>query len=64
MVLAFRTVSSVVGQSALRGFWPLFIGPFIGFIGTDSLSRQIRPALGIQEPFDGIEVVVVAVGPR
>ncbi|CAG0976171.1 hypothetical protein BURK1_01494 [Burkholderiales bacterium] len=62
MVLAFMTISAVLGHSALRGFASLFVGLFIGLIGTDVMSGQIRFALGLQELYDGIDVVVVAVG--
>ena len=62
MILAFTTVSAVLGQSALRGFAALFLGLFVGLIGTDALSGQIRFGLGIPELYDGIDVVVVAVG--
>ena len=62
MVLAFMTISAVLGQSALRGFASLFFGLFLGLIGTDAMSGQVRFALGIQELYDGIDVVVVAVG--
>ena len=62
MLLAFTTISAVLGTSALRGFAALFLGLFIGFIGLDALSGQIRFAMGIEELYDGIDVVVVAVG--
>ncbi|HVJ76082.1 MAG TPA: tripartite tricarboxylate transporter permease [Casimicrobiaceae bacterium] len=62
ILLAFMTISAVLGTSALRGFASLFLGLFIGLIGTDALSGQIRFAMGIQELYDGIDVVVVAVG--
>ena len=62
MVLAFMTISAVLGQSVLRGFASLFFGLFLGLIGTDAMSGQVRFALGVQELYDGIDVVVVAVG--
>jgi putative tricarboxylic transport membrane protein len=62
MLLAFTTISSLLGASALRGFASLFAGLFVGMIGTDQLSGQVRFALGIPELYDGIDVVVVAVG--
>jgi len=62
MLLAFTTVSAVLGSSLLRGMTSLFIGLGIGVIGMDSLSGQTRYALGIQELFDGVDIVVVAVG--
>ena len=62
ILLAFTTIAAVLGTSALRGFAALFLGLFIGFIGLDATSGQIRFAMGIEELYDGIDVVVVAVG--
>jgi len=62
MVLAFTTVSGVLGASALRGFTALFLGLAIGLVGIDAISAQPRFTLGVAELLDGIDVVVVAVG--
>jgi putative tricarboxylic transport membrane protein len=62
MALAFTTVSAVLGESVLRGMTSLFLGLFLGLIGMDAVSGQVRYTLGIPELFDGIDVVVVAVG--
>ncbi len=62
MVLAFTTVSAVLGQSALRGMTSLFIGLAVGLIGMDQISGQARYTYGIPELLDGIEIVLVAVG--
>jgi len=62
MLLAFTTVSAVLGQSTLRGMTALFIGLAIGCIGLDQITGQVRYTLGIPEFLDGIEVVLVAVG--
>jgi len=62
MLLAFTTVSAVLGSSLLRGMTSLFLGLGIGLVGMDSLSGQTRYTLGIQELYDGIDIVVVAVG--
>jgi putative tricarboxylic transport membrane protein len=62
MVLAFTTVSAVLGKSALRGMVSLFIGLAIGLIGLDQISGQARYTLGVPELLDGIEIVLVAVG--
>ena len=62
MVLAFTTVSAVLGASALRGFISLLIGLALGLVGIDATSGQTRYTLGIPELYDGIDVVVVAVG--
>ena len=62
MVLAFTTVSSVLGASTLRGISSLFLGLGIGLVGIDQTTGQARYTLGIAELFDGIDIVVVAVG--
>ena len=62
MVLAFTTVSAVLGQSTLRGMTALFIGLAVGCIGLDQISGQPRYTLGTAELLDGIEIVLVAVG--
>ncbi|MDB5943313.1 MAG: tctA [Ramlibacter sp.] len=62
MVLAFTTVSAVLGKSPLRGMTSLLIGLAIGLIGLDQISGQARYTLGVPELLDGIEIVLVAVG--
>jgi len=62
MVLAFTTVSAVLGASPARGLAALFFGLMIGLIGLDSQTGQARFTLAIPELLDGIDVVVVAVG--
>jgi putative tricarboxylic transport membrane protein len=62
MVLAFTTVSGLLGSSRLRGMISLFLGLVIGLVGTDSLTGQARFALGRPELLDGIDITVVAVG--
>ncbi len=62
MVLAFVTVSAVLGESPLRGMTSLFIGLAIGLVGIDSQSGAARFAFDVPQLLDGIEVVTVAVG--
>ncbi len=62
MLLAFTTVSAVLGSSLLRGMTALFLGLGIGLIGMDSLSGQTRYSMNVQELYDGVDIVVVAVG--
>jgi putative tricarboxylic transport membrane protein len=62
MVLAFVTVSAVLGSSALRGLTALFLGLFVGLIGVDNQTGQARFTFGILELLDGIDVTQVAVG--
>ncbi|MGQ9369662.1 tripartite tricarboxylate transporter permease [Azospirillum sp. ST 5-10] len=62
MVLAFTTVTAVLGASVLRGLAALFVGLALGLVGIDLQSGQARLTLGLPELLDGIDVVVVAVG--
>jgi len=62
MLLAFTTVSAVLGKSALRGMTALFVGLAVGCVGLDQISGQVRYTGGVPEFIDGIEVVLVAVG--
>src|SRR5687767_6183374 len=62
MVVAFTTVSGLLGSSRLRGMISLFLGLVIGLIGTDSLTGQARFTMGIPQLLDGIDITVVAVG--
>jgi putative tricarboxylic transport membrane protein len=62
MLLAFCTVSAVLGQSTLRGLTALGIGLAMGLVGIDQISAQARYTGGVPELMDGLEVVLVAVG--
>jgi putative tricarboxylic transport membrane protein len=62
MLLAFTTVSAVLGNSALRGMTALFIGLALGLVGMDQITGQVRYTGNVLELMDGIEVVLVAVG--
>ncbi|MCT9809698.1 tripartite tricarboxylate transporter permease [Acidovorax sp. Be4] len=62
MVLAFTTVSAVLGQSRLRGMTALFVGLAAGCIGMDQISGAARYTGGKMELLDGIDIVLVAVG--
>src|SRR4051812_40438511 len=62
MVLAFTTVSAVLGKSTLRGFVSLAVGLALGLVGIDQVSAQARCRGGIPELMDSLEVVLVAVG--
>src|SRR5688572_28990322 len=62
MVVAFTTVSGLLGSSRLRGMFSLFLGIAIGLVGTDTLTGQARFTLGIPQLLDGIDITVVAVG--
>ncbi|MES2947799.1 MAG: tripartite tricarboxylate transporter permease [Pseudomonadota bacterium] len=62
MLLAFTTVSAVLGQSTLRGLTALFIGLAAGLIGMDQITGQARYAGNVPELLDGVDIVLVAVG--
>lgn len=62
LVMAFVTVSSLLGASLLRGMASLGLGLTLGLVGMDSVSGFARYTLGVPELIDGIEVVLVAVG--
>ena len=62
MVLAFCTISAVLGQSTLRGLTALGVGLAMGLVGIDQISGQARYTLGTPELMDGLEVVLIAVG--
>src|SRR5688572_29652443 len=62
MVLAFTTVTALIGRSIPKALISLFIGLAIGLVGIDLQTGQARYTLGVPELLDGIEVVNVAVG--
>jgi putative tricarboxylic transport membrane protein len=62
MLLAFTTVTAVLGSSLLRGFASLLFGLAIGLVGIDMQTGQARLTLGLPQLLDGIPVVILAVG--
>jgi putative tricarboxylic transport membrane protein len=62
VVLAFTTITALLGSSVVRGLLSLFFGLALGLIGIDTLSGQSRFTFGIPQLLDGIDVVTVAVG--
>src|SRR5262245_45639386 len=61
MVVAFTTVSGLLGSSRLRGIISLMLGVAVGLVGTDTLTGQARFTLGIPNLLDGIDITLVAV---
>ena len=61
-LLAFVAVSSVLGESTLKGLASLFFGLLLGLVGIDPLTGEARLSFGIPDLLDGIDVVIVAVG--
>ena len=62
MVLAFTTVSALLGASISRGVASLLLGLAFGLVGTDILTGQPRLVFGYLSLLRGIDIVVVAVG--
>jgi len=62
MVLAFTTVSAVLGASRLRGVLSLAFGLALGLIGIDTQTGQARFTFGVPALLDGVGVVLVVVG--
>ena len=61
-VLAFVSVTALVGSSLTRGMVSLFLGLFIGLIGIDQVSGTSRLTFGVNELNNGVDIVLVAVG--
>jgi putative tricarboxylic transport membrane protein len=61
MILAFTSVSVVMGTSRTRGFISLFLGLGLGVIGIDKMSGQPRLTFGVPGLLDGVELTVVLV---
>lgn len=62
MILAFTTVSTLLGDSRVRGLVSLFIGLALGLVGLDALTAEPRFTFGNQHLLGGIDVVTIAVG--
>src|SRR5688572_1999254 len=62
VVLAFTTITALLGRSLVRGLLSLFLGLAIGLVGIDTLSGQSRFTFGVPQLLDGVDVVTVAVG--
>ncbi|HYB96502.1 MAG TPA: tripartite tricarboxylate transporter permease [Vicinamibacterales bacterium] len=62
MVLAFVMVSTMLGDSRIRGWLSLTLGLTMGFVGIDGLSGQTRFTFGIPYLLDGLDPVIVAIG--
>jgi putative tricarboxylic transport membrane protein len=62
VVLAFTTITALLGDSVPHGLLSLFLGLALGLVGIDTLSGQSRLTFGVPQLLDGIDVVTVAVG--
>ena len=61
-LLAFASVTTLVGRSAIRGWASLTVGILIGCVGIDELTGQSRLTFGVDQLGNGIDIVIVAVG--
>ena len=61
MLVAFTTVSSLLGASQIRGFIALAVGLVLALIGADLQSGLSRLTFGNQAAVEGIETVPVIV---
>ena len=61
-VLAFTTVTVLLGASLLRGLMSLFLGLALGVIGIDPLTGTARFSLGLPQLLDGIDVMILVIG--
>lgn len=61
MLVAFTTVSSLLGASQIRGFIALAIGLVLGLVGADLQSGLSRLTFGNEAALEGIETVPVIV---
>lgn len=62
MVMAFGAVSVAIGKSTLRGMTSLFVGIALACVGYESISGVERLTAGQWWLYDGIDMVLVAVG--
>jgi putative tricarboxylic transport membrane protein len=61
-VVAFTTVSVLLGSSIARGLFSLFLGLALGLVGIDQLTGEARLSFGISQLLDGIDVVIFVIG--
>jgi putative tricarboxylic transport membrane protein len=61
-VVAFSTVTSLLGMSLARGLFSLFLGLALGLVGIDQLTGDARFAFGIPQLLDGIDVLILVIG--
>ncbi|PZO79259.1 MAG: tripartite tricarboxylate transporter TctA [Mesorhizobium amorphae] len=62
MVLTFVSITVLFGNSAVRGLASLFVGIWLGLVGIDNQTGQMRMTFGSTDLLDGIDVILVTVG--
>ena len=61
-VVAFCAISTLLGDSLVRGLFSLFLGLALGLIGIDQLTGTARFSFGIPQLLDGIDVIILVMG--
>jgi len=61
-LVAFTTVSMLIGPSLLKGLFSLFLGLAVGLVGIDQLTGDARFSFGIPQLLDGVDVVILVIG--
>jgi putative tricarboxylic transport membrane protein len=61
-IVAFATVSALLGGSLVRGLFSLFLGLALGLVGIDQLTGDARFSFGIPQLLDGIDVLILVIG--
>jgi putative tricarboxylic transport membrane protein len=61
-IVAFTTVTVVIGTSLVRGLLSLFLGLGLGLVGIDPLTGTARFSLGLPQLLDGIDVMILVIG--
>lgn len=62
MVLSLCTVTAIGGGSPLKAAMSTMLGLAMGMVGIEEGSGQLRFTFGVPSLFDGIDVVVAAIG--
>lgn len=62
MLLGMIAAVTLIGDTPLKGLAMVVVGLLIGLMGTDTLSGQIRFAFGMPYLYDGLDLVLVAMG--
>jgi putative tricarboxylic transport membrane protein len=61
-IVAFTTVTVVLGASPARGLMSLFLGLSLGLVGIDPLTGAARFSFGLPQLLDGIDVMILVIG--
>lgn len=61
-IVAFTSVTMIIGASLVRGLMSLFLGLGLGLIGIDPLTGTARFSMGLPQLLDGIDVMILVIG--